>query len=130
MATLGLKFEGPKTWTPLRDITALATPLFWTNMVYCVFGLRIAKLAVSIAGLPVSRVNVCGPKAFHVQTGLPQVAVVKAADVDGVCERAGKAKARASTQNTRGRARRMRCGLQSEVQKPFEKRLWFRLEAG
>lgn len=28
VATLGLKFEGPNTWTPLRDITALATPLF------------------------------------------------------------------------------------------------------
>jgi len=53
-----VKFEGPKTWTPLENITALATHCL-DNMVYCVFGLRIAKLAVSIAGCRFSRVNVC-----------------------------------------------------------------------
>jgi hypothetical protein len=34
------------------------------------------KFEMTVWGLPVCRVKVCGPKAFQVQTGFPQFAVV------------------------------------------------------
>jgi len=64
--TLGLKSLGLRICVPLIEITALAAPEFRIWSVYCVLGLRMEKLLVTVTGVSVLRTYFCGPKAVNV----------------------------------------------------------------